>query len=62
MKAEIHLEGPVRFGNTMYELQAEITCADGVVRTMQWSLHHQISDAVEYMTRFNSNQEEIKKP
>jgi hypothetical protein len=62
MKADIKLIGPVRFGPTMYELQAEITCANGVVITKQWSQHHQISDAVEYMQEFNSFQAREKKP
>jgi len=61
MKAEIHLEGPVRFGS-MYELQAVIQLADGTERTIQWSVHHQIPDALDYQARFNSHKGKAKKP
>lgn len=61
MKAEIKLIGPVRFGSS-YELQAEIHCADGLIRTLQWSVHHQPADAVDYMNNFNSHKGEVKKP
>ena len=61
MKAEIQLTGPVRYGQ-MWELQAQITCADSTIRSVKWSLHHIKMDAEEYRDNFNSNEEEVEKP
>jgi hypothetical protein len=62
MNAVIVLIGPSRYGNAMWELQAEITVGDGTERTLHWSLHNQEQDAIEYRDRFNSHKEKVKKP
>ncbi len=41
----------------MWELQAEIWTADGIVRTKQWSLHGKKEDAEAYRDSFNSHLE-----
>ena len=54
MNATITLEGPVRYGNTAFELQATIICENGEKHCKQWSIHAHLQDAIEYKDRFNT--------
>lgn len=56
MKAEIELSGPLKYGEGVWELQAQITCADLTVRMKLWSMHINQKDAEKYRDYFNTFQ------
>lgn len=56
MKAEIKIVGICRYGNTMFETEAEITPEHGESVIRPWTQHKSLEEAQAYRDLFNSRE------